>query len=102
MDPRTIPALQEAIRAEHGCESRFVESLPVVIHTGGRIEWSGEVAAFDLLGHAKAVRAYAWATRSSSGPRFAAMLQGPRVENPELAVRAHMAREKQERTGHAS
>ncbi len=101
MDPQLIPTLQEAIRSQHGCESRFVESLPVVIHTGGRIEWSGEVAAFDLVGHPTAVRAYAWATRAPQR-RIVAMLQGPKVENPELAVRAEMAREKQERAGSPS
>jgi hypothetical protein len=38
----------------HGCESRHVESVPVVEKFEGKVAWVGMVEVFDLIGHSKA------------------------------------------------
>jgi hypothetical protein len=60
---KDIPLLQKAIRETHGCDSRYVESVPVVERFENKIAWHGTVEVFDLIAHPKAKRAYAWSYR---------------------------------------
>ena len=48
MDPAGILSLQDAIRHMHGCESTYVESVPVTETFQGKTVWEGEVQVFDL------------------------------------------------------
>lgn len=92
MDPAGLDALRDAIRHMHGAESTFVESIPVTETFNGEIVWQGEVQVFDLVGHAKAKRAYAW-SHATEGERrrFFAVLQLGPVVDAVMAVRASIA-----------
>ena len=56
-----IGELQGVILKLHGVESKHVESVPVKETFQGRTVWEGIVEVFDLIGHPKTHRAYAWA-----------------------------------------
>jgi hypothetical protein len=91
-----IKDLQKAIRSLHGCESQHIESVPVTETFQGETVWSGNVEVFNIRGHPKAKRAYAWAHASGEedkGKRYVAVLELPPVTSPETAVRAAIMRE---------
>lgn len=88
-DPAGLDALRDAIRHLHGCEAVFVEDVPVRETFEGAEVWSGDVAVFDLVGHPKAKRCYAWSERTTGiKRRFFAALHAPPVDGPAAAVRA--------------
>lgn len=96
----SIQALAEAIRGLHGCEAKWVESVPVKETFQGKTVWEGVVQVFDLIGHPTAARCYAWSyvTDEKTGKRkFVAVLhQGP-VDSPLNAVRAAVVTEIREK-----
>lgn len=105
-----IAELQDAIRQLHGCESRYVETVPVTETFRGETVWRGDVEVFNIRGHPTATRAYAWAHATGDGgggKRFVAVLELPPVSSPETAVRAAVmaeiksAREEIEKGGEA-
>src|SRR5438552_5164978 len=63
MKAEDVQEIQGVILAVHRCNSRHVESVPVVEQFEGQIAWQGTVEVFDLIGHSKAKRAYAWTYR---------------------------------------
>ncbi len=86
-----IEALQDAIKKLHGCDSTYVESVPVHEQFQGQTVWAGEVEVFDLHGHPKAKRCYAWAHKegkSDEQTRYIAVLEIPPVNSPVTAVMA--------------
>ncbi len=88
--------LRDVIRRLHGVESRHVESVPVKETFKGQTVWNGIVEVFELKGHPKANKAYAWAhdTDDPLHPkRQVTVLHVPPVTSPELAVRAAIAKE---------
>jgi hypothetical protein len=92
MDSAGIPALQDAIRHMHGCESTWVETVPVTERFNGELVWEGEVQVFELVGHPKAKRAYAWSHETDGGKRrFVAVLGLGPVVDAVTAVRASIA-----------
>jgi hypothetical protein len=60
MPRRNIQELQDVIRRLHGVEARHVESVPVKEMFQGKTVWDGIVEVFELHGHPKAPRVYAW------------------------------------------
>ncbi len=86
-----IAELQKAIRAMHGCESRHVESVPVHEVFRGETAWQGTVAVFDLIGHAKAKRCYAWSYQDGNETKSTAVLEIPPVDSPQTAVKVAIA-----------
>src|SRR5258705_12160122 len=92
MDPAGLPALQDAIRHMHGCESIYVESVPVREVFRGETVWEGEVQVFDLPGHPTASRCYAWSYATTGRKRrFFAVLGIPPIDSAAAAVRASIA-----------
>jgi len=83
--------LQEAIRATHGCESRYVESVSVREVFNGIVAWEGTVEVFDLIDHPKAKRCYAWSFQDGNQTRSVTVLELPPVDSPETAVRVAIA-----------
>lgn len=86
-----IVTLQMVIRDLHGCGSTHVASAPVHEVFRGQTVWKGEVEVFDLKGHQRAKRCYAWShldKPDDSRERFVAVLEIPPVVSPETAVRA--------------
>ncbi|MGH6889619.1 MAG: hypothetical protein ACREHF_10555 [Rhizomicrobium sp.] len=68
--------------------------MPVKEEFRGRIVWEGVVHVFDLAGHPKAKRAYAWTRELPDGKvRTYAVLHLPPVTGPVDAVRAAIVAE---------
>lgn len=89
MDPAGTDALRDAIRHMHGCESTWIESVPVREVFKGEVAWDGEVQVFELVGHPKATRAYAWSHETTGTKRrFVAVLGIGPVVDAVTAVRA--------------
>lgn len=74
-----INELRDVIRKLHGAEATHVESVPVKEVHQGKTVWDGVVEVFELRGHPKASRVYAWAhdTDDPQKPRRHVTRQGP-------------------------
>src|SRR6476659_8456924 len=86
-----IEAMQIAIRQVHRCVSKHVESVRVVSQLEGKRVWDGTVEVFDLIGHPKAKRAYAWTHQSGGQNTTVAVLELPPVYSPQTAVAVAIA-----------
>jgi hypothetical protein len=96
MDEAGLPALQSAILERCGCESTWVESVPVRDVHEGLVVWDGEVQVFDIAGHPKTTRVYAWSLESTgTRRRFQVMLGIPPVDDAFTAVRVAMLADSQ-------
>jgi hypothetical protein len=92
-----IPAdeLLRAVETMHACRARLTQSVPVRERHDDATVWEGVVHVFDLTGHPKATRAYAWSSpiEGSDKRRFFAVLHLPPVTSPVEAVRAAIVAE---------
>jgi len=91
-----IDEIKEAIRRLHGADATYVESVPVKESFQGRTVWDGIVEVFQLHGHPKAEKVYAWAhdTDNSKHPRrHVTVLHIHPITSPILAVRAAIVQE---------
>ena len=86
-----IDNLQAVIGKMHGCQSTHVESVPVHEVFRGQTVWQGVIEVFDLIGHPKAKRGYAWAFQDGAVTRYIAVLEIPPVDSPVTALRAAIA-----------
>jgi hypothetical protein len=88
MDDRA--ELQIAVESMHHCKARLAQSVPIRERHGDAMVWEGTVHIFDLTGHPKATRAYAWSSpiEGSDKRRFFAVLHVVPVTSPAEAVRA--------------
>lgn len=81
--------LKQAIRNLHGCDSVWIESVPVTEQFLGKTVWKGMVQVFNSIGHPTASRCYAWShTTKSHERKFVAMLHQGTVDSPQAAVKA--------------
>ena len=93
-----IDELKEAIRNLHGCEADHAETVPVKEVFQGQAVWEGEVEVFNIRGHPKAARCYAWAHETDSkGKRYVAVLELPPVDSAQTAVKAAIVDEAKKR-----
>jgi hypothetical protein len=82
-----IYALKDAINRLHGCQSAYLESVPVIKKLKGKIVWNGMVEVFALRGHANAKRCYAWSyPTEQGGEHVVTVLEVAPVNSPEKAV----------------
>ncbi len=83
------------MESQHGGTATFVQSVPVHETHDGQTVWNGAVQVFDLAGHPKATRAYAWSgpIEGSSKRRFFAVLHTGPITGPVEAVRAAIVAE---------
>jgi hypothetical protein len=91
-----IDELRDAIHELHGGKATHIVSVPVKDVFKGETVWDGIVEVFDLEGHPKANRAYAWIhdTGDPDKPfKHVAVLHVPPVVSPLTAVRAFIVRE---------
>ena len=91
-----IEELQDVIKRLHGVESRHLESVPIKETFQGRTVWEGIVEVFELIGHPKAAKVYAWAhdTDDPKRPRrHVTVLHIAPVDSPIAAVRASIVRD---------
>jgi len=91
-----IDELRDVIRRLHGVEANHIESVPVKETFQGKTVWEGIVEVFELVGHPKATRVYAW-SHDTDNPkkqrRHVTVLHVAPVVSPEDAVRAHIIQE---------
>lgn len=83
--------LKLAIEHLHKASATWRETVPVHEVFRGATVWRGNVEVFDLTGHPKAKRVYAWSHRegkNDKGERFVAVLEIPPVESAKTAVQA--------------
>jgi hypothetical protein len=88
--------LKQAVESQHGGTATYVQTVPVHERHGDQTVWNGVVAIFDLAGHPKATRAYAWSAPvddNSTKRRFFAVLHTPQIVGPVEAVRAAIVAE---------
>jgi len=83
----------------HNCGAVWRETVSVHEVFRGETVWQGDVEVFDLHGHLKAKRAYAWS--HLDGPndertRFVAVLEIPPVVSAETAVRVQIVKDVKE------
>jgi hypothetical protein len=69
MDPAGIPAPIDAIRHLHDCGAKHVETVHVREEFQGQLVFERDVEVFDLNGHAKVKRAYAWSEPTTGAKR---------------------------------
>jgi hypothetical protein len=84
--------LQAAIKQLHGCEAVHHKTVFVDEKFEGNNIWKGEVEVFNLKGHPKAARCYAWMQREAGkGVRTIALLERWPVDSPCAAVKFAIA-----------
>ena len=87
-----IPLLQEAVQGLHKCDAIHRESVPVHEQFQGQALWKGYVEVFDLQGHPKSRRCFAWLQpNQGKGIRYVALLDVWPVTSPQAAVKAMIA-----------
>ena len=87
--------LKKAVENLHNCSASFIEDSVVVEKFGKETAWSGTVSIFNIQGHPKATRAYAWSSpiEGSAKRRYYAVLNIPPINSPEKAVRASIVQD---------
>jgi hypothetical protein len=90
-----IDELRDVIRRLHGVESTHVESVPIKEVFQDKTVWDGIVEVFELHGHPKAPKIYAWAyeTDNPKKPKHVTVLHIGPITSPLLAVRAAIVQE---------
>jgi len=92
---KDVNCLRNAVEKMHGGTATLSQSVPVHEMFEGKTVWEGTVHVFDLAGHPKATRAYAWSSpiEGSDKRRFFAVLQMGAIKSPTDAVRAAIVAE---------
>lgn len=88
-----IQELRETIRRLHGLESTHVESVPVTETFHGEPVWDGIVEVFEVKGHPRIPRVYAWLHKQGHGKRHVTVLHIAPVTSAIEAVRASIIQE---------
>jgi hypothetical protein len=85
--------LKNAIYQLHGAKAVHAATVPVKEVFKGQMAWEGEVEVFDITGHAKAKRCYAWGYPKETVPgwEITTVLELPPVTSPETAVKISIA-----------
>lgn len=91
-----IEELRDVIHKLHKAQAKHVENVHVTEVFQGKTIWDGRVEVFDLKGHPKTHRAYAW-THATDDPkqprRSVAVLHIPPAISPRTAVQAAILQE---------
>ena len=91
-----LARLQTAVQHLHGCAAVHRETVPVHEVFRGETVWKGEVEVYDLAGHPKAKRAYAWSHpdgKNDERERFVAVLEIPPVDSAQRAVQVQIVKD---------
>ena len=85
--------LRWAVETQHGCKAVPIAEVTVQEKIDGSTLWYGVVTVFELHGHAKASRAYAWFydIPGSHERQFLSALHAGPVTGPAEAIRAAIA-----------
>jgi hypothetical protein len=91
-----IQELVDVIHHLHEAKAKHLESVPVTESFQGRTVWDGIVEVFDLKGHPKADKVYAWIHQTDDPDhpkRHVTVLHIPPVVSPQTAVQAAIVQE---------
>jgi hypothetical protein len=91
-----IAQVQVVVSQLCNCGALWRETVPVHEAFQGKTIWHGDVEVFDLHGHPKAKRAYAWGHLDGDKDertRFVAVLEIPPVNSAETAVRVQIVKD---------
>ncbi len=91
-----VDDLRDVIRRLHGVEATHIESVPVKEAFQGKTVWEGIVEVFEIRGHPKASRVYAWShdTDDPKNPRrHVTVLHIAPILSAEAAVKAAIVQE---------
>jgi hypothetical protein len=92
-----IAQVQVTISQLHNCGAAWRATMPVHEVFKGKTVWQeGDVEVFDLQGHPKAKRTYAWSHldgKRDERTRFVAVLEISPVESAETAVRVQIVKD---------
>jgi hypothetical protein len=91
-----VEELRDVIRRLHGVESTHLQSVPIKETFQGKTVWEGVVEVFEIIGHPKATRIYAWAhdTGNPQNPRrHVTVLHIAPIDSPIAAVRASIVQD---------
>src|ERR1700691_1885352 len=89
-----IEELRDVIRKLHGVPAVHVKSVPVKETFQGKTVWDGVVEVFDLKGHPKTHRAYAWwHYTDGDDKRYVTVLHIPPAISPLTAVQTAIVQE---------
>ena len=87
-----IEELRNVIHHLHGGKAKHLESVPVIETFQGQTVWEGDVEVFDLVGHRRAKRCYAWVHQPlGQEPQCVALLDIWPVVSAGAAVKASIA-----------
>lgn len=84
-----IARRQTTIQHLHNCATVWRASVPVHEVFGGKTVWAGAVECFDLTGHLKAKKCYAWS--NGEPEEIIAILELPPVQTVQDAVKVGVA-----------
>ncbi len=84
-----IEELQDVIRHRYNMDARHTETVPIKETLHGKTIWEGNVEVFELIGHPKASKVFAWAyaTENPKKPRHVTVLNLGPISSPLYAVR---------------
>lgn len=88
MTNKYIEELRGVIKKLHGVDSRHVQSVSVHETFKGQTVWEGIVEVFELIGHPKASRLYAWIQDADGKKHHFTVLHVAPVDSPQKAVQA--------------
>jgi hypothetical protein len=88
--------LKQAVEGQHGGKATLAGIEPVRETFRDQTVWQGQVHVFELEGHPKATRAYAWSSpvEGSDRRRFYAVLHLGGIRSAATAVRAAIVAER--------
>jgi hypothetical protein len=86
-----IAKLKEAIETMHHCKAKHVGSEPVIDLFRGEVAWDGVVETFDIEGHPRAKRCYAWSFFENGERQYTTVLEIPPVNSAVSAVKVAIA-----------
>lgn len=92
---QNINSLKGAIERLHNCHALHSEDVIVLEKLGSDTVWEGTVSIFELKGHPKANKCYAWSSPidGSTKRRYYAVLHIPPIDSPEKAVKASIVQD---------
>jgi len=91
-----LAQVQVAVSQLHNCGATWRETVPVHEVFRGETVWQGDVEVFDLTGHPKAKRCYAWSHLDGAKDertRFVAVLEIPPVDSAQKAVQVQIVKD---------
>jgi hypothetical protein len=83
-----IEQLARGIREQHAVQPTFFSTEEVVLKRDGQVFWRGVVWVYDIVGHERATRAYAWTYPDGEVERAIAVLGVPPIDSATKAAEA--------------